>query len=96
MGLIFLNTLGRFSQDQMAAQTGIVIVGTDPDKCFTQGHHGAVDPGNKEIIDVAINDLPACYPSAAVFFLVGQALAFKELHVGNRYSKSLCEVDMNA
>ena len=68
----------------MAAQAGIVIIGTDPDKCFTQGHvaHGAVDAENilKEIIDVAVNDLSACYPIAAVY-LVGQALAFKELHV---------------
>ena len=84
----------------MAAQVSIVIIGTDPDKRFTQGHvtHGTVDPGNilKKIIDVAINDLPACYPSSAVF-LVSQALAFKELHVvvRNRHSKSLCVVDMN-
>ena len=54
----------------MAAEVGIVIIGTDPDKCFTQRHvaYGAVDPGNilKEIIDVAINDLIARYPSSSI------------------------------
>ncbi len=68
----------------MAAQVGIVIVGADPDKRLAPRHvaHGAVDPGNilKKIIDVTINDLPACYPSSTVF-LVSQALAFKELNV---------------
>ena len=51
----------------MAAQVGIDIVGADPDKWLAR-RHVAVDPGNilKGIIDVTINDLPACYPSSAV------------------------------
>ena len=68
----------------MAAKVGVVIVGTDPDKRLAQRHvaDGAVDPGNilKEIVDVAINDLPACYRASAVF-LIAQALAFKELNL---------------
>ena len=80
----------------MAAQIGIVIIGADPDKRFTQCHvaQGTVDPGNilKEIIDVTVNDLPA-----SIIFLIAQALACKELNVvvHNRRSKSFCVVDMN-
>ena len=59
--------------------------------------HGVVDPGNilKEIIDVTINDLPACYRSSAVFF-VGKALAFKVLHVVvNGYCMILMLIKLN-
>ena len=48
------------------------------------------------MIDVAINNLPACYPSSAIFLIV-QALVFKELNVVvvNGHSKSLCLVKIN-
>ena len=62
----------------MAARVGIDIIATDPDKCFAQRHvaHGTIDPENilKPIIDVAINNLPTCYPSSTVF-LIAQAMA---------------------
>ena len=68
----------------MAARVGIDIIATDPDKCFAQRHvaHGTIDPENilKPIIDVAINNLPTCYPSSTVF-LIAQAMAFRELYV---------------
>ena len=73
--------LGGSVRIKWLPQVGIVTVGADPDKRLAQGH-GAVERGNilKEIVDVAINDLPACYRASAVF-LIAQALAFIELNL---------------
>ncbi|WBA79750.1 hypothetical protein [Endozoicomonas sp. GU-1] len=61
-----------------------IAVGADPDKHLPQSHitNGSVDPGNvlKEIIDLAINDLAACNPTATVF-IICEALTFEEFYV---------------
>ena len=65
----------------MTAEINVIVICADPNKRLTQGNitNGSVDPGNilKEIIDVAINDLTTCNPTATVF-LIREALAFEE------------------
>ena len=84
----------------MTAEINVIVIGADPDKRLSQCNitNGSVDPGNilKEIIDVAINDLAACYTTATVF-LIGKALGFEAFYVAiiNSHSKFLCLVDIN-